>query len=40
MEKLQYRKGKEHDLFQFQELFVESILNVCNKDYTEAQLNQ
>ncbi|PJZ84740.1 GNAT family N-acetyltransferase [Leptospira harrisiae] len=40
MEKVQCRNGNKHDLFQLQDLFAESILNVCNKDYTEAQINK
>lgn len=40
MGKVQYRSGNKDDLFQLQELFVESILNVSSKDYTEAQMNK
>ncbi|TGM01827.1 GNAT family N-acetyltransferase [Leptospira jelokensis] len=35
-----YRNGNKEDLFQLQELFVESILNVCSNDYTEEQLKK
>ncbi|TGL54381.1 GNAT family N-acetyltransferase [Leptospira kemamanensis] len=40
MKKVQYRSGNKDDLFQLQKLFVESILNICSKDYTEAQIKK
>ncbi|MGV3667497.1 MAG: GNAT family N-acetyltransferase [Leptospira bouyouniensis] len=40
MENVRYRIGNIHDLFQLQELFIESITNVCNKDYTDAQIKK
>lgn len=40
MENVRYRNGNIQDLFQLQELFRESITNVCNKDYTDAQIKK